>query len=120
MKLRFLAARDALVHERHADGSSMQHAIGVPDRFVGRAYDAKLRGYPATREPYECNDGTGEAEYLKRECRVGDLHAADEATAKACGVELASVEFQDGVWVPKASAPVSKKFGSAQSAQESV
>lgn len=109
MKLRFLAARDALVHERHADGSSMQQAIGTPDRFVGRTYDAKLRGYPATKEPYECDSDTGEATYLIRECRNGDLHPADTATAKVCGVDMPNVDFRDGVWVPSTATDTGKK-----------
>lgn len=107
MALRFFAARDALVHERHADGSSMQQSIGSPDRFVGRTFDAAKRGYPATKEPYECAEGTGEATYLIRECKVGDLHPADKHTAEVCGVELPSLEFKDGVHIPMQAVPSS-------------
>lgn len=90
MKLRFLAAGHAHVPERNQDGSALpRQAIGGLHRYVGRAYDASAPGgehYPPTKEPYECEAGTGEAVYLARAVKDGDLIVADKATADALGV----------------------------------
>lgn len=98
--LRFYAAGDACLPRRTADGQNMPVSVGAPVRYVGRKHDPKTRGYPATKEPYECDSGTREAAYLKK--HIGSLVAADAETAAACGVKFVPHEFKDGVWVPKA------------------
>lgn len=72
--------------------------------FVGRKYvepSPGLWGFAPTGDevvPYR-------AEYVKA-CKDGDLYAADEATASACGVE-----FDSTFGVPKAADKPSGKAG---------
>lgn len=111
MKLRFYAAGDTLVSLRDVEGRSLPvPSRGVPARYIGREYDAAVRGYPATKEAFECEDGTGLAEHCKKNVRCGDLLCADEATAAACGVSFAPMNFKDGVHVP---APAKASKGSS-------
>lgn len=103
MKLRFIAARDALVPERRTDGSAIGSLpIGQAYRYIGRVYDPEKRGYPASKDAFECDSDTGLAAYLIKETREASLNPADVATAKACGVPYVQHEFSDGVWVPSA------------------
>lgn len=56
-------------------------------RFVGRSFDPKLGkhgGWPADAEPHTVPN---RAEY-RANVQEGDLVAADEETAKACGVKF--------------------------------
>jgi len=87
MKLRFLAAGDALVRERNVDGSHFHVGVGQFNRYVGRTHDAKAT---PTIEGHECDSDTGEGVYLIRECRKGGLLPADKATADVCGVPFAA------------------------------
>lgn len=104
--LRFFAAADALVPERDTNGGNLPVIVGQPMRYVGRDFDPnpKVKGafHPASQEPYTCESATGEAAYLASMCRIGALHAADDDTAKFCGVPKADVEFSNGVWMPRA------------------
>lgn len=89
MKLRFLAVESAHVPERHQDGSAMSRPQpGGAFRYVGRTFDASAPGHSVvSRDAYECDAESGEGAYLAKCCREGDLIAADEATAKFCGVK---------------------------------
>ena len=109
MKLRFYAAADTLVCERHQYGSSMANVVGNPARFVGRTFDPDLLGYPASSDPHECESGTGEALYLIREVKDGALIPADKETAAACGVAFVEHFNDSGVMRPKAGAVVRPK-----------
>lgn len=58
-----------------------------PRRFTGRSYDKSLGvagGWPAKTEPEEVPD----LPEFRRAVARGDLWAADQATADACGVAL--------------------------------
>jgi hypothetical protein len=95
MKLRFLAREDQLVFVPHINVSP-----GAPERYVGRRFDAALRGYPATEQPHEFDSESTQGQRLIRlVTRDGCLWPADEATAKACGMKAQpKVKFAHGVW----------------------
>lgn len=83
MKLKFLPAGDAHPLEPHAP-----LAVGQPARRIGRKFDWESKTYPLSGSPYQCEDGTREAARCRKMLRVGDIVAADEQTAKACGVKF--------------------------------
>lgn len=99
MKLSFRAREDLLVRV-----PGMPPAIGQASMYVGREFDAKTRGYPASKQAYEVESDSDEGRRLiKLVRREGALWPADEQTAKACGVEFVSVEFKDGAYVARAA-----------------
>lgn len=78
---------------------------GVPREFVGRTFDADTKGYPATEEAYATVFGTKQGNRCMKCCQQGDLWAADQETASLCGVPFVEVQFAEGAWVAKPSAP---------------
>ena len=73
-----------------------------PDMYVGRYHDPTRRAYPATPEPYEVDENTDAGRRLISLARVDNsLYAADENTAKICGIEFIDVEYKDGAFIPK-------------------
>jgi hypothetical protein len=77
-------------------------AIGQAESYVGRTFDAKTRGNPATKEAFEIDSDSDAGRRLAKLCRRDAcLWPADKATAEACGVEFVELEFRDGVWAPK-------------------
>lgn len=123
MKLSFYAREDLLVSTHHP------RYVGQPARRVGREYVAPGMGvypgasFPATKEPYVIDDESKDpaiaagATDAVRACQLGDLWAADQATADRCGVALVPVEFKDGEWTRKASAPIARPIARTESGQ---
>lgn len=62
--------------------------IGQPKRYLGRKFDKDSKEY-VVADPYECEDGSEEAERCKLFVSRGEAMPADAATAKACGVSFA-------------------------------
>lgn len=96
MKLSFLAREDSLVRE-----AGIAPQIGQPARYYGRTFDSTARSYPATKEGFECEDGTEDAEKCARQVRKGTLFAGNRKTAEAIGVPFVETEWKDGVYVAK-------------------
>ena len=61
--------------------------VGQPKRYLGRKFDPKSKEYRISA-PYECEDGSPEAERCKLFVRREDAVPADAATAKVCGVKF--------------------------------
>lgn len=103
MKLRFLAKADLLVTEPGTTGYAGQVA-----RYVNRAWDEALQGFPAVAEPFACDsdstDGRRLAKLLRRDAC---LLPADAETAAFCGVPFQAVTLIDGAWQP--APPVAAK-----------
>jgi len=98
MQLKFYARDDLLVA-----WPGMLPAVGQPRRYVGRRFDAAIRGYPATDDPTAFDSESAEGKRLvARVRRESCLWPADKETAAACGVEFVAVDVRDGVAVPKA------------------
>lgn len=77
------------------------HVGGQARRLIGRTYDAATRTYPARSEPDQIDSEDADASHMARKCTRGELYAADEATAKFCGVEFVQLERgADGEWFP--------------------
>ncbi len=73
-----------------------------PDLYVGRYYDPSKRSYPAIKEGYEVEEDSDAGRRLIRLARIDNsLYAADEHTARVCGIEYVDVEFKDGAFLPK-------------------
>jgi hypothetical protein len=120
MKLRFLAREDQLARE-----PGHRPAIGQAARYIGRTFVASKKERrdgvdvvvepatnPATKDGSEYESDhfdSKDLDHLLRLARKGSIWPADKATAEFCGVDLASVEFKDGAWVRKSSAPELKK-----------
>lgn len=62
--------------------------VGQPKRYIGRKFDPQRKEY-VIADPYECEDGTPEAERCKVFVRRGEALPADAQTAKVCGVSFA-------------------------------
>ncbi len=113
MILKFYAREDQLVRE-----PGIGPSIGVPARYVGRYFDAALRGFPAHDNAQAFDTDLVESRDiadLKRSTRKGGLWPADTETAAECGVPFVAVEAatQDVGgkklivgWVPKKAAQV--------------
>lgn len=109
MKLRFVAAGDACLPERHADGSHFHVPMGQHRRYVGRDPVPAYSGVPkALEKPVECDSDAARASYLAKACKAGDLLAFDAETAAFCGVEFASLDFVGGAWARKPKATKSE------------
>jgi hypothetical protein len=105
--LRFYAREDAL-----ASIPGSRANIGQAANYIGRKYEkpdaktGKPAKYPATPEPHEVTfslDKEDDRARFNRYVKIakrGDIWPADEATAKACDVDLPEVEFHkdDGEW----------------------
>jgi len=80
-------------------------ATGQPRRYVGRTFvpslDKETAGaFRADKEAAVVKAKDADAKDLMRACAKGGLWPADEATAKACGVDFVKVEADaDGEWV---------------------
>lgn len=100
MLLKFYAREDHLVFVPY-----ITVAAGNPERYVGRRFDQKLRGYPATKEPFTCDSESNVGERLVLLTRRDAcLWPADDATAQACGMKAKpEVKFAGGAWVAKNS-----------------
>jgi hypothetical protein len=99
-KLRFFARDDQLV-----PFPGFTPAPGQIPVYVGRSFDEKLKGHPASQEPSEFDSETREGQRLMQFARRdAALWPADEATARECGVEFVPVTVRDGVAVPAAKA----------------
>lgn len=121
-KLRFYANAQALAY---IPGS--RAGIGQPAHYIGRRYVAPKDGgpssYPATPEPHEVQldrakltDEQLFLRYMKLTQR-GDILAADEATAKECGVEYRAAVFNDDEWtLPPAPTLVGSEHASVVTA----
>lgn len=81
---------------------------GQAPRYVGRKHDPNgPTPFPAVDEPFCCDsDSDAGRRLMKLAKRDSSLFAADEATAKACGIGFVAIEFKDGAWTEKA--PVAK------------
>lgn len=78
------------------------HHGGQARRLIGRTYDAATRTYPARAEPDQVDSEDPDASHMARKCSRGELYAADESTAKFCGVEFVALQRgEDGEWFPK-------------------
>jgi hypothetical protein len=114
VQLSFLAREDQLVR---VPGIG-RGAVGQPVPYVGRVFDAKTRGYPATEEPYVVDADSDSGRRLAELCRRDQsLWPANKETAEACGVEFVAVSFDAGVWARKA-ALVSARRASASASSE--
>lgn len=90
------------------------HVGGQTRRFIGRTYVAETRQYPASSEPDQVTESDADAPHMMRKCTRGEIWAADEATAKACGVDFVPLERgADGEWFPKKSPEKAPAKGSA-------
>src|SRR5882672_5456916 len=106
MIYRFYAKADELANVPDAPV-----ALGQPIARIGRTFVMPKDGenfasMPATQEPHEVDDKLKDAktvEAYRDHARRGHVFCADEATARACGVDFVPVEFADGAWMPKAS-----------------
>lgn len=100
MKLRFYAREDQLVFVPYITVSP-----GSPERYVGRRFEPRLRGYPATKEPFSVDaESPAGQRLIQLVARDGSLYPADEETAKACGQKRApKVKYAKGAWVAEAS-----------------
>lgn len=107
--LRFVAAGDSL-----ANIPGAPYAVGQPTRYVNRKFipagKATPSSNPAEESPHEVTldtskqaDANRAARYKKMAAR-GDIWPADEATARECSVEFASLNFKDGRWARGVSA----------------
>lgn len=106
MKLAFLAKAGLVCHWPAA-----VRQTGQIYNYVGRTWDAASRVHKANAEPVAIDDEHQDADTRVRAERLkqlvtrdGSLWPADEATARACGVEFVPVEMKDGEWQPKAAA----------------
>jgi hypothetical protein len=125
MKLRFIAREDALAT---VPGSRVN--VGQSAHYVGRTYlapkDGKGASYPATQEPHEATFDMSKQEDMARFNRYlkiakrGDIWPADEATAKACGVDYVPASFKDGEWTRAAAAPAVPLHAPTPSAPASI
>lgn len=85
------------------------HVGGQARRFIGRVYNAETRSYPASPEPAEIREEDEDARHMVRKCSRGELYAADEHTARHCGVAFIPLERgQDGEWFPASKKPAAK------------
>lgn len=72
-------------------------------RYVGRVFTrtGDVVSYPAAAEPSEVKDDDADASHLIRKCSRGELWAADEHTARVCGVAFVALERgAEGEWFP--------------------
>lgn len=110
MLLRFYAKHDELVRE-----PGVRLIVGHRASYVGRKFDEKTNGFPATAEPFAVSAESAEGQRLATLCqRDGSLWPADEATAQACGVPFQPVEFQSGAWVAAATKTAAKTAKNAK------
>lgn len=79
MKLRFLPAEGSMPLVPFTNKMP-----GQMPRYLGRKFNSET-GRHEIGAPYECEDGTQEAERCKVFARRKDVVPADEATAKAIG-----------------------------------
>lgn len=102
MQLRFHARGTGLVS---LPGEN--RIVGQLPRYIGRTLKLidGAAAWPANAEPHECDSSSPTAARLAKRCRAGELWAADEATAAACGVEFVALDHSDGAWIPAASKP---------------
>lgn len=122
MQLRFYARADLLVSVPGA--RPMQ---GESPRYVGRT---RIPGepnkggasYPAQRDAFECDSDSDAGRRLAKLIRRdSSLWAADEATARECGVEFVRVEFdtEQSAWLPaKPAAPARAPAAKAEKTAE--
>lgn len=90
--------------------------------YVGRSFDPETRGWLPDEEPHvmrvsDSHEGRKHTQRMTKRINEGALWAADEATAKACGVPFVSVEWVDGEWVAKkakGAKPAAKAASDAQ------
>ena len=99
--LKFFARDDALVRE-----AGVHPQIGQASRYYGRTFDSASRGYPATREGFEVQEDSEDAQKCAKQLRKGMLFASKE-TCAALGVPFVDFEFKDGANVVK-TAPQKK------------
>jgi hypothetical protein len=90
MKLSFLPAEGSmpLVPFTHKLPGSMP-------RYIGRVFNASTGAYEIA-SPYECEDGTPEAERCKVFARRKDVVPANEQTARAIGAAWKSAKKAGG------------------------
>lgn len=96
-RLKFWAKEDLLVSLPNS-----VRIVGQPARYVGRKFDPSTKGYPATKEPYECEAKSREGRRLiSLMRRESSLYPADQETAEICGVPYNELEFKSSVWKTK-------------------
>lgn len=78
-KLKLIAVGTKLIHDYKALDAGVC-------RYIGRRWDATLKGWPVTDKPSEVDPMPEYVEAVKR----GDLAPGDEETAKYCGVSFSS------------------------------
>lgn len=110
MMLRFYA-REGLVREPGRRPFIGQAAVYLGREFVpprasenGAIVDA---AYPATKDGFTWDTEKHEhahTEHVLRSAREGAFWPADKATAEALKVQLADIEFKDGLWLEKPKA----------------
>lgn len=102
MQLRFHARGTGLVS---LPGEN--RIVGQLPRYIGRSLKMidGATAWPANADAHECDSASDHGARLMKRCRRGELWAADEATATACGVEFVALEHSDGAWIPAASKP---------------
>jgi hypothetical protein len=106
MLLKFYAREDLLVNDPAAPVRDSQ-----PIQRVGRTFVYSKRNdrgevvepahYTANSDPYVVDSNSPNGQRLAKRCRRRELWAADEATAKACGVDFVQLEMRDGGWCEK-------------------
>lgn len=97
-KLKLLAVGTKMVNDHDALNAGVC-------RYIGRRWDASLKGYPATDTPSEVKPL---GEYVHA-VQIGDLAPADEATASYCGVPFIKPKKADVSEVPPTQ-PYDGKF----------
>lgn len=108
MQLKFYARPE------HLQPWPMSHHYGQPRRYIGWRWiapDPNVEGSTARYEANKDGDVVDEAVQplghvldIKKACQQGSIIAADEATAKACGVPYVEHVFGEAGFTPKASA----------------
>lgn len=89
--------------------SKMVDGSGIVDGVLRYAPQAS---YPVKQEGDIFPEKSREARQLIRRVRKEELWAANEETAKFCGVPYVALEFTDGEWSPrKQSAPKKQSKG---------
>jgi len=97
-KLKLFASADKMINDHDA------LEAGVC-RYIGRKWDATLKGFPATDKPSEVKPLP---EYVLA-VKIGDLLPADEKTAEYCGVPFVAAKKAD-VANLSGDAPFNGKF----------
>lgn len=113
----------------HVCSEPGQNHQGQARRYIGREQvierdekgNVSLIGHPASKDAAEIDPASKTGRRILRLMRIEadkPLIPVDEATAKACGMRLESVEWVDGEFHPKAAAPASSPGKSGKAGKQ--